>query len=286
MTTVQEESSVPQFAHAVRGYDRLQVDEYVQRLNEWASAAQARAAEAERQAASRAEEISRLREQIHRIESDRPTAPESAVKEAADRAAEAVTRALREADQLRRQAAADAERRLDEAGERAVAVVEAARLAMADFADQAVQQREESSGRVGAIIEQAEREADEIRSRAEAEADRVLAEARAAAEAVVADAHEAARQVREGSAEESRRAAESLQQLEAQRSGIIDDLGRLRGAIQSLIGAGEAVLPGGGDPAQPQPAGAWGAGPDATTEMSALDGGTAPEGAWPPAPGA
>ena len=272
MTTVQEESSAPQFAHAVRGYDRIQVDEYVQRLNEWATAAQARAVEAERQAASRSEEIRRLKEQMAELESDRPAAPESAVREATDRAAEAVARALREADQVRRQAAADAERRLDEAGERAVAVVEAARQAMADFSDQASRERQEARGRVDAIIEQANREADQIRARAEAEGERLLAEAR-----------EAARQVREGSAEESRRAAEAMERLKAERAQIIEDLDRLRSSIHTLIGGSEAKLLTGGQDIEAPLDESPEASANATVEMRTV---VAAEGGWPPAPGA
>lgn len=269
MTTVQEESSSPQFAHAVRGYDRIQVDEYIQRLNEWATAAQARAVEAERQAAGRAEEIRRLREQIAQLESDRPAVPESAVREAADRAAEAVARALREADLIRRQAAADAERRLDEAGERAVAVVEAARRAMADFSDQASRERQEARGRAGAIVEQANRDADGIRAGAEAEGERLLVEAR-----------EAARQVREGSAEESRRAAEAIERLKAERAQIIDDLGRLRSAIHSLIGGSETKLLTGGQDIDVAPDESLEAGANATVEMRTVDAASA-EGGWP-----
>src|SRR3954447_14678830 len=45
---------LPDFAVTVRGYDRLQVDEYVARLTRWLEEAQARTAEAERNSATAA----------------------------------------------------------------------------------------------------------------------------------------------------------------------------------------------------------------------------------------
>src|SRR5947207_2215643 len=44
---------LPDFAVAMRGYDRLQVDEYIARLNRWLEEAQTRTAEAERKLAER-----------------------------------------------------------------------------------------------------------------------------------------------------------------------------------------------------------------------------------------
>src|SRR6266550_2133512 len=49
----EDSEGLPDFAVAMRGYDRLQVDEYITRLNRWLEEAQTRTAEAERKLAER-----------------------------------------------------------------------------------------------------------------------------------------------------------------------------------------------------------------------------------------
>ena len=44
-------TGAPRFASAVRGYDRLQVDDYVERLHQWIEQADARAQQCEAAAA-------------------------------------------------------------------------------------------------------------------------------------------------------------------------------------------------------------------------------------------
>jgi hypothetical protein len=64
----------------------------------------------------------------------------------------------------------------------------------------------------------------------------LLAEARTDAERIVASARQSAEEVRTESADERRRAEDSLAHLRAERQVIVDELGRLRGAIKALIG--------------------------------------------------
>lgn len=235
MTAVDEESATPQFAHAVRGYDRYQVDEYVQRLHEWAGGTQARAEQAERQAAGYAEEVRRLQEQIQEMEAGHPASPERAVGDAAEKAAEYTAAAIAQADQLRRRASQEAERRLAEATRQAEEMIESVRQAMAGFGEETTQQRRDARARADAISEEAIRDADAVRRQAAADAEQMMGEARAAAERMVAEAEEAARHVREQALEENRQANEGLERLRTEKSEIVAELGRLRGAIQSLI---------------------------------------------------
>lgn len=235
MTAVDEESTTPQFAHAVRGYDRYQVDEYVQRLHEWAGGTQARAEQAERQAAGYAEEVRRLQEQIQDMEAGHPATPERTFTEAAQKAAEYTAAAIAQADELRRRASQEAERRLAEATRQADEMVESVRQAMAGFGEETNQQRRDARARAEAISEEVARDAAEVRRQAGSEAERILAEARTTAELMVVEAEEAARHIRERALDENRQATEGLERLKVEKSEIVAELGRLRGAIQSLI---------------------------------------------------
>lgn len=235
VTAAPEEITTPQFAHAVRGYDRFQVDEYVERLGEWATRSQARALELERDAAERREYVATLEAQLRELEARGPAAPEEAIQAAAERAAEAVGSALRAADEIRRRASDEAERRLDDAARQALEAVETARQSMAALSEESMRERAQAREQVESAVEAARRQADEERRRARDEAERLLIEGRARAAEVVADAEAEAEAVRQASIDERRQLEESLARLQSERAQIVGDLGRLRGAIQALI---------------------------------------------------
>lgn len=240
MSITSEQSTIPQFAHSVRGYDRFQVDEYIERLNEWAAGAHARAAEAERLAQHREREVLALQARVRDLEAERPQVPEQAIKAAAERAADAVGQALRQADQLRRRAAEEAERRLDDAARQATDIIETARASIEGLTEESLRERQEGRARVDALIAGAEEKAAEIMRRASAEAEAMMLDARARVSEAIADGQAEADLARQRSAEEHRQLEESLQRLQVERSQIVGDLGRLRGAIQALIASSPA----------------------------------------------
>lgn len=246
MTAAPEEITTPQFAHAVRGYDRFQVDEYVERLTEWATRSQARALELERAGAERQQHAAALESQLRELQARGPAGPEEAIQAAADRAAEAVSAAIRAAEEIRRRASDDAERRLEEAGRQALEVVETARQSMAALSEESMRERAQAREQVESATEAARRQAEEERRRARDEAERVLIEGRARAAEVVAEAEAEAEAVRQASIDERRQLEESLARLQSERAQIVGDLGRLRGAIQALIANSPAE--GGGFP--------------------------------------
>lgn len=235
MTTINDESVVPEFAHAVRGYDRYQVDDYIERLNEWAAGAQARALEAEGQLQAQDQEIRHLRDRVGELESERPSTPDQALKTAAERTSEIVTAAVQQADEIRRRAAADAERRLDEASLQAVAAVEAARQSVAGLAEEATQERRDARQRIDAMYDDAARHAEEVKRRATEEAETVLGDARVEAARIVSEAETAAAETRARLEDERRQAGEAVERLQVERKEIVGELSRLRGAIQTLI---------------------------------------------------
>ena len=253
MTSTPEDISTPQFAHAVRGYDRFQVDEYVERLNEWATQWQAHSGELERRAADREDELIALRARLQELESQTPTAPDEAIRAAADRAASAVSMAIRDAEEIRRRASEEAERRLDDAGRQALELLETARQSISGLAEEAKREGAQARERVEAMISEMRRQGDDERRRAEAEAERVLIEGRARAAELLADAEAEAEAARRANAEERRELEQNLAQLRSERAQIVGDLGRLRGAIQALIAnspmESEAGAPPLGEPA-------------------------------------
>jgi cell division septum initiation protein DivIVA len=230
-----QESVVPEFAHAVRGYDRYQVDDYIERLNEWATGAQARAVEAEGMAQVQADEIGLLRERLAEFEDERPTTTDHAIKVATERAAATVTVAVQQADEIRRRAAADAEHRLEEASRQAIAIVEAARQSVSGLSEEAATERRNARIRNQTLVDEAAAEAELVGRRAAEEAAALIDGARTEAARLLAEADQQAADKRGSAEHDHRQATEGLAQLQRERTEIMGELTRLRGAIQTLI---------------------------------------------------
>jgi cell division septum initiation protein DivIVA len=246
MSVASEESSesttAPQFAHAVRGYDRVQVDEYIERVSQWAAETHARAVEAERLASGWAQEVQALQARVRELEAERPTLPEEAVRSAAERAAETLALAGRDAESIRRRASEEADRQLSEAGRQALEIVEAARSSLSDLVEQGRRERDARHERADNIVAEAEARAAEVLGRASSDAERIVAEAKDKAEQILAEAAQASSQVREQTETARREAEDAIRRLQVERTQIVGDLGRLRGAIQSLIDTSEPEL--------------------------------------------
>src|SRR3954466_6375429 len=68
LTTTDDRVDVPEFATAMRGYDRAQVDEYIARIDRWSQEAKTRAAAAEDRVRQLQTEIHELRGQVAELE--------------------------------------------------------------------------------------------------------------------------------------------------------------------------------------------------------------------------
>lgn len=289
MTVTNQESVIPEFAHAVRGYDRYQVDDYIERLHEWALAAHHRAQDAERREQAHAEEVQDLRARIDELQ-DHGGAPDRALREAAEGAAAAFGAALEEAEALRRRANADAEQRVTEAAREATAIVESARQAVAGLTEQTAQQRREARSQTEAALAGAAAEADEVRRRAADEAAEIRRRGAEEHDRLVAAAEAEAEAIRRRSAQEQSEARDAVERLQAERAEIVGELTRLRGAIQTLISVGQD-----GPPARPGTetteamdgsGGELGSGPAEGTEGPAGDPGAGDPGAGAQSAGA
>jgi hypothetical protein len=146
-----------------------------------------------------------------------------------------VTAAVTQADEIRRRASADADRRLDEASRQAVSMVEAARLSVAQLSEEAAKERKESRGRVEAVMGGVREEADQVRRDADEAAQTTLAEARTEAARLVEKAERDAAAISQRSDMERSSHEDALVRLRAERQEIMAELARLRTAIHALL---------------------------------------------------
>ncbi|MDP8974781.1 MAG: hypothetical protein M3N28_00110 [Actinomycetota bacterium] len=147
-----EEGSLPEFATAMRGYDRLQVDDYIVKQAVWLNEAQVRVEAAESELASLEKERDSLLEQVTSLQEQAfKTAPPSF-----DELGERVGRVLQEAWAAATDMRQDAEK---------------AAAAMASKV------RDEAAGDMAAMVEDAKRQSAELIAGSRAEADRLTGEA-------------------------------------------------------------------------------------------------------------
>jgi cell division septum initiation protein DivIVA len=257
----------PQFAVTVRGYDRMQVEDYVDTLREWLANATLRMEAAESENGHLREQVALLRSRLVQVEQLLDDGPPRTIAAMGDR----VARILEITEEGAAAARADAEAE-------AVAIVGRARQEATDLVHGAQGRLGEmeafiagAADRAAAMVAQAEVEATERANRLQAEAETRAAgrEAQASerARVLVADA-EAQRQLTLARMEEEQAILRAdLLRLTTERDGIRDGLTRLRDSLRTTIedlpGA-EAVAapPPPAPPVAPAPApatsGSWG----------------------------
>jgi hypothetical protein len=190
-----------QFATGFRGYRRAPVDEYVSRLHGWLMDSEARA--------------------------------EDAVKAATATVGERVTHILRAALEAGEDARKDAEA---EAGKKLTEADDAAAARLADAEDRAAKRLADAERRAADVIRSAEDSATQTRKRAEA-AHREAKEARAqAVQAAKADAERTMEQSRK----EITALRQAIDELTARRANALAELGRLQQYLAGTPDAGTA----------------------------------------------
>lgn len=219
MTAVQDEADVPEFTHVLRGYDRYQVDDYIQRLNEWAVEAQSRAVESERISQTYAREVTAMRQRVSELEGGPDGQADDTLREAANRVASSLNTAVEESAQIRRRAEAQAERRVADANEAAPETVATVQKAVSGLRQEVILARRETRREAETVLEEARAEAEHVRRSAVERAEAVIGEAES----------EAARMLKA--------AEEAVTRLRVERTQIVEELNGLRGAIQTLISA-------------------------------------------------
>lgn len=100
----QPQLSQPQFATAVRGYDRAQVDDYLERIHQWLEEAEARNRMAEDTASAAVQEAERVRRRLDALEEHSALPTPKSMTAFGDRIGQILQAAVDAAQELRTQA--------------------------------------------------------------------------------------------------------------------------------------------------------------------------------------
>ncbi len=225
----------PQFAVTVRGYDRVQVEDYIDTLREWLGNATLRMEAAESENSELREQVALLRTRLAQVDHQLSDGPPRTIAALGDR----LGRILELAEEAASTAQADAEAE-------AVAIVGRARQEAAGLIRSAQDRHGEMEAFIGGaadqaalLVAQAEEKAAKNATRILAEADTQAAgrEAQAAerARAMVAEAEEQRRRVVARLEEEQAALRAELLRLVTERNDVRDGLTRLKESLQGII---------------------------------------------------
>jgi cell division septum initiation protein DivIVA len=235
-----EESIAPRFANVVRGYDRMQVDDYVEHLHQWIEQADYRARQSEGAAARATAEVEQLRRRLASADAETLTATPESMKALGDRVGTIMHSSFQAAKELQGRAE-DAALATAAAAEERSAHILADATARAQELTQAaeelfVQAQEALAGANAAVAHQVE----EARTRGSAERKEMLEQA-----------HNELRELARRAAVEEKRRREQLEALEDHRRRVMEEIGLLHERLGS-IGDGLSVPSSSPEP-QPQP---------------------------------
>jgi hypothetical protein len=231
---------LPDFAMALRGYDRLQVDDYLERQQRWAADVELRLADAERRAEAGETAARTLRARVAELEAkEREDAegPPRSIQALGDRVGHILQTAWDAGEEVReevvssaRAEAAEIERQAAERDAESGTAIERARAQASDIAAAGEQARHEAEAEAARIREEAEGtarvKAAEIVSNAEAIAERVRNDATATAERTI----EAAERHRD-------ELEEVIAGLVQRRDAAMAELDRVRAALEQVVAA-------------------------------------------------
>jgi cell division septum initiation protein DivIVA len=254
MTTELTPETTPEFSVTVRGYDRAQVDEYIDWIREWLGNATTRMKAAEGESAQLREQLHRLQERLGDLEAERGHESPKSIAALGDR----VTRIL----QLAEEGAAAIRAEIVSEAQQTVA---RARVEADELTRTTAQRQSELEGLLARASEQAQQTVQqaevkaaeshkEAEARAAGAAKQIMSEAESRAAAKEAQAEQRARDlVQTAEAEHAKhlehhatqkaQMASEIQSLSSQRDEIWSGLTKLRETLQSTLGQ----LPGGND---------------------------------------
>jgi DivIVA domain-containing protein len=225
----------PEFTVTVRGYDRVQVDEYVDTLREWLGNATLRMEAAESENVQLREQVMMLRSRLSQLDKQLGDTPPRTMQALGDR----VTRILQLAEEgavaVQADAAAEAVSILGRARQEAVDLVRAAQVRQSEMEEFIAGAGDQAA----AVVKQAEAEAAESASRLLADAEARAAERDAQsterARALVADADAHRERVLGQLHQDEAAIRAELERLAAERDEVRDGLTRLRESLHRTI---------------------------------------------------
>lgn len=231
MTVEETPTPTPRFATVVRGYDRLQVDDYVEHLHRWIEQADYRAQQCEVAATRANSEADQMRRRLASVDAGTLTATPESMKALGDRVGNIMQSSFQAAKDLHRRAEDQARSRAAAAEETATQIIAEATLRAEELsraAEDLFVQAQEALARANST---ATREVDDARARAATEGEEMLERAR-----------KEARELARLTAEEEQVRREQLAVLEEHRQRVMEELGVLHNRLGS-IGDGLSAQP-------------------------------------------
>ncbi len=234
----EETTPAPKFATVVRGYDRMQVDDYVEHLTQWIEQADYRAQQCEAAVTRANAEIEQLRRRLASVDSGTLTATPESMKALGDRVGNIMQSSFDAAKELHRRAEDTAQAVTAAAEEAAASIIEEATARAGELSQAAEDLFVQSQGAIEGANAAAAREMKEAQALAAAKRDELF-------KAAQGEARELARRA----AEEHQVRREQLRLLEEHRRRVLEEIGILHQRLGS-IGDGLTAPA----PAPPKPA--------------------------------
>jgi cell division septum initiation protein DivIVA len=223
MTVEETPTPSPRFATVVRGYDRLQVDDYVEHLHRWIEQADYRAQQCEVAATRANSEADQMRRRLASVDAGTLTATPESMKALGDRVGNIMQSSFQAAKDLHRRAEDEARGRAAAAEETATQIIAEATLRAEELsraAEDLFVQAQEALARADSV---ASREMDEAKAHAATEGQELLERAR-----------NEARELARRTAEEEQVRREQLVVLEEHRTRVMEELGALHKRIGDI----------------------------------------------------
>lgn len=223
MTVEETPTPTPRFATVVRGYDRLQVDDYIEHLHRWIEQADYRAQQCEVAATRANSEAEQMRRRLASVDAGTLTATPESMKALGDRVGSIMQSSFQAAKDLHRRAEDDARARAAAAEETATQIIAEATQRAEELSRAAEDLFVEAQEALGRANSAATRELDDARARAASEGEEMLERAR-----------KEARELARLTAEEEQVRREQLAILEEQRQRVMEELGALHQRLGNI----------------------------------------------------
>jgi hypothetical protein len=230
--------NLPDFAMALRGYDRLQVDDYLERQQRWAAEVVNRLGDAEHRAEAGEAAASSLRSRLSELEAKQAEdadGPPRSIAALGDRVGRILQTAWDAGEEVRdevvsaaRSEAAAIERRAAEREAAAAAALDRARGEAEEIVAAAETRRVEAESEAARVREEAE-------GIARARAAELVSEAEATAERVRNDAAANAERTIESAERRRDELEEVIAGLQQRRDAALAELDRVRAALEQVV---------------------------------------------------
>ena len=223
MTVEETPSPTPRFATVVRGYDRLQVDDYVEHLHRWIEQADYRAQQCELAATRANSEAEQLRRRLASVDAGTLTATPESMKALGDRVGSIMQSSFQAAKDLHRRAEDQARARAAAAEENATQIIAEATL-----------RAEELSRAAEGLFVQAQEALAGANTAASREVEEAEARAATAGQELLERARSEARELARLTSEEEQVRREQLAVLDEHRNRVMEEISVLHKRLGSI----------------------------------------------------